>query len=218
MRKGFTEGAPLVLGAVPFGIATGVAFVESIVPAWTGWLGSWLMFAGAAQLAAMALVDVGAPTFSAFSAGLIVNARLLMYSAAMVPGFRGQPRWFRLLGPYMLTDQLFALSSANRDEAKSWRVYYLTIGISGVLIWHTAVAVGILFGGFIPSGLPVAFIIPVMFLALLVPSLIRRPAVVGALVAALVSGLASGVPNRGGLFIGAVVGVIVSTWVDRRSA
>lgn len=209
---------PLFLGAVPFGVVIGVAIAESDVPNLPGWLSSSLVFGGAAQLTAISLLAAGAPALSAVVGALVVNARHLMYGAALVPRFRGQPRWFRGLGPYVLIDQVFALVSV-RDEQEDpafWRSYYMGAGALAWSMWQVVVAVGLLAGPVLPEGLSLEFAIPVLFIGLVVPTLIRRPALVAAVTAVAVTTLLHGIPNRGGLLVGALAGVVAGTIVDLR--
>lgn len=209
---------PLFVGAVPFALVLGVAVAESAVPDLAGWSSSWLIFGGAAQLAAITLLASGAPAVSAITAALVVNARHLMYSAAMVPRFREQPAWFRWLGPYVLIDQVFALSSVRDDDPESWRAYYLGAGFFAWTMWQIVVGVGVLVGTAIPDTLSLEFGIPVLFIGLVVPTLVRRPALVSALVAVAVTAAFSGLPNRSGMLVGGLAGVVAGTWFERRKA
>jgi len=60
----------------------------------------------------------------------VINLRHLMYGGALSPRFRGQPRWFRLLGPYFLLDQVFALTSVRTElDDDDWRRYYLATSL-----------------------------------------------------------------------------------------
>jgi predicted branched-subunit amino acid permease len=76
---------------------------------------SGLLYAGTAQMAGFAqLVEGSAPT-TAITTMLIVNARLLLYRAAIERRFRHQPRWFRIAGPALLIDQTYA-AAARKDR------------------------------------------------------------------------------------------------------
>ena len=74
-----------------------------------------------------------------------------MYSAALAPKFQEQPRWFRWLGPYVLIDQVFALSSLRlEDEPKKFRTFYLTIGALFWTFWQINIAIGLFLGPVVP--------------------------------------------------------------------
>jgi predicted branched-subunit amino acid permease len=140
-----------------------------------------------------------------------------MYSAALVPKFREQPRWFRWVGPYFLVDQLFALSSVRDDEPERWRSYYLGIGCFAMVMWPSAMASGMFLGSFIPEGVNFEIAIPLLFIGLLVPSLSRHPPVVAALVGVAVTAVFAWLPNRGGIIVGGLAGMIAGAMAERRS-
>lgn len=215
---GVRHMTPLLLGAFPFGVILGVTVAESDVPNWAGFLSGPLIFGGSAQLVSITLLAEGAPAASALAAALVVNARHLMYSGALVPKFREQPRWFRWVGPYFLIDQAFALTSVRDDEPDRWRSYYLGIGTYALITWMIAMASGMLLGSFLPEGLGLEFGIPLLFLGLLIPTLVRRPPVLAAVVAVAVTAVFSAVPNRGGILIGGMVGMVAGALAERRSA
>ena len=81
------------------------------MPAWIAWLSAPLVFAGAAQLAMITLAGT-ASLWAVITAVLVINTRHVMYSAALAPTFRRQPRWMRWVGPSFMVDQTFALAAA----------------------------------------------------------------------------------------------------------
>lgn len=209
--------APMLLGLVPFGVVLGVTVVETQVPNWAGFLSGPLIFGGSAQLVSITLLGEGAPAASALAAALVVNARHVMYSAALVPKFRGQPRWFRWIGAYLMIDQVFALTSVRDDEPDHWRAYYLGIGTLAFVSWLLAMGSGMLLGSFLPEGVDLEFAIPLMFVGLLVPSLVRRPPVVAAVVGVIAAAAFAWVPNRGGILIGGAAGMLAGSLAEKMS-
>lgn len=216
---GVRRAMPLIAPAVPFGMVVGVAISSSdLVPDLVGWASAFLVFAGAAQLTTIGLLADAAGPAAAIVAGLTVNARHVMYSAGIAERFRGQPKWFRILGPYLMVDQMFALGVTHEDEPDAWRAFYLGAGISTWVLWQVAVGAGVLFGASVDFGIDLAFVVPALFLGLTVPSLTRRPAVVSAIVGAVVTAALWEIPNRGGMIVGGVVGVIAGYVADRGDA
>jgi len=205
---GMRAMVPLLLPAIPFALVIGVAIAESSVPNLAGWFSSSLMFGGASQLTAVTLLGDGAGALAAIVGALTVNARHIMYSAALVPQFRAQPRWFRRFGPYLLLDQVFALASTHDAPSRNWRSYYIGAGATAWLLWQVLVGAGVLFGPIISADLDIDFVVPALFLGLLVPALVRRPAAVAAAVGAVVTAAFWQVPNRGGMLIGGIAGVV----------
>lgn len=207
---------PLYLPAVPFALVIGLAIVEAGVNPFAGWSGSWLIFGGAAQLTLISLLGTGTAVVAAITAALVVNARHLMYSAAMAPTFQSQPTWFRWLGPYLLIDQLFALVSLETEnDPKAFRTYYLAAGATFWTLWQITTAVGIAVGDVVPSEWNLEFAVPLLFVGLIVLGTDTSAKLVAALVGAGTTYLFAGLPNRMGLLVGAVVGVLAGTIAER---
>ena len=216
-RQGAIDALPLFVPAIPFGLVIGLAITESGMNPFVGWSGSWLIFGGAAQLTLVTLLGTGVAVAAAVGTALVVNARHLMYSAALAPTFQRQPRWFRWLGPYLLIDQLFALTTvrAPDEDPDSFRSYYLAAGATFWVLWLTVVAFGLLLGPVVPEEWNLEFAIPILFIGLLVLGIDHWPEMVAALVGAGVTYLAAGLPNRTGLLVGAFVGMIAGFAAER---
>lgn len=215
---GMRDMAPLLLPAIPFALVLGLAIAESSVPDLAGWFSSSLMFGGASQLTAVTLLGEGAGAAAAIAGALTVNARHIMYSAALVPQFRAQPRWFRRFGPYLLIDQVFAVSSTHDAHPSNWRAYYIGAGAMAWVLWQIFVGAGVLFGPSLPTDFDVSFTVPALFLGLLIPVLVRRPAAVAAVVGAGVTAAFWQVPNRGGMLIGGLAGIVAGYLAEREDA
>lgn len=216
VRQAVFDALPLYVPAVPFALVIGLVIIETGMNPLVGWSTSPIIFGGAAQLTLVSLLGSGVAAGAAITASLVVNARHLMYSAAMAPTFQHQPRWMRWLGPYVLIDQLFALSMLRSDEdPKTFRTYYLSAGFTFWTLWQITVALGLFVGPVIPESWSLEFAVPILFLGLIVMGIDRYPKLVAALVGAAVTFLSSGLPNRSGLLVGALVGVAAGTAAER---
>lgn len=215
-RRGVIDALPLFVPAIPFGLVIGLAITNTGMSPIVGWSGSWLIFGGAAQLTLITLLGGGVAVAAAVGTALVVNARHLMYSAALAPTFQRQPRWFRWLGPYLLIDQLFALTTVRLgDEPDSFRAYYLAAGALFWILWSVVVALGLLLGPVVPEAWNLEFAIPVLFIGLLVLGIEHWPEVVAALAGAGVTYLTARLPSRTGLLVGALVGMIAGFVAER---
>lgn len=217
VRRGIADALPLYVPAVPFALVIGLAISESGINLFAGWSGSWLIFGGAAQLTLVSLLGTGAGVVAAIVAALVVNARHLMYSAAMAPTYQEQPTWFRWLGPYTLIDQMFALATIESDksDAETFRNYYLGAGFTFWTLWQITTALGIAIGPVVPEEWNLEFAVPLLFIGLIVLGVDKSSKAVAALVGAGVTFLFAGLPNRSGLLVGALVGVLAGTLVER---
>lgn len=216
VRQALLDALPLYVPAIPFGLVLGLAIVESGINPLLGWSTSWIIFGGAAQLTLISLLGSGAAVAAAVTAGLVVNARHVMYSAGLAPAFQKQPRWFRWVGPYVLIDQEFALSSLRvKDDPRTFRTYYLTAGTMFWVFWQITIALGLFIGPVVPQEWNLEFAVPILFLGLIVIGIDRYPKLIAALVGAGVTYLSAGLPNRAGLLVGAFVGIIAGTAAER---
>jgi len=210
------EALPLYVPAMPVALVIGLAIVEAGINPFSGWSGSWLIFGGAAQLTVVSLLGTGAAFFAVVTAGLVVQARHLMYSAALAPTFQIQPPWFRWVGPYVLIDQMFALVSVRTDDdPDDFRTYYLAAGATFWILWQLTTALGIVIGPAVPLEWNLQFAIPLLFIGLLVLGIDKTSKLVAALVGAGVTFLFAGLPNRSGLLVGAFAGILVGTLMER---
>ena len=216
VRQAFVDAVPLFVPAIPFALVLGLEIAESGLNQFVGWSSSWLIFGGAAQLTLISLLGSGAAVAAAIAAALVVNARHLMYSAALAPTFQRQPRWFRWFGPYLLLDQSFALSALRLDDdPKDFRTYYLAVGATFWIFWQITTALGIFLGPVIPEKWNLGFAVPILFIGLIVLAIDKYPKLVAAVVGAGVTWLAAGLPNRSGLLVGAMVGILAGTLAER---
>lgn len=216
MKQAVSDAVPLFVPAIPFALVIGLAVVESGMNELVGWSSSWLIFGGAAQLTVISLLGAGAALVAAITAGLVVNARHIMYSAAMAPAFQKQPKWMQWVGPYVLIDQMFALASLRLEEdPRAFRAYYLAAGATFWTFWQVTVATGLFVGPVIPDEWNLAFAVPILFIGLIVIGIDKRPKLIAALVGAGVTYLTAGLPNRAGLLVGAVFGIAAGTIAER---
>lgn len=214
-RAALSDAFPLVIPAIPFGFVLGLAMTESEMPLWAAWLTSPLIFAGAAQLTMVTIAGT-ASLWAIISAVLVINSRHVMYSAALAPSFREQPRWMRRLAPFVMVDQLFAVAMLRTDDPPaSFRRYYLTFGVFFFTIWNITVPLGMVAGPVIPESWQLNFAPVVMFAGLTLFAIKRVPAGVAALVGGLVSLLAAGLSDRLGILVGAITGVLAGAAVDQ---
>ena len=207
-RRAIADSTPLFLPAIPFAFVLGLAATEGEMPAAIGWLTSPLIFAGAAQLAVLTLAGT-ASVWAVIVAGLVINTRHVMYSAALAPTFRLQPRWMRWVGPFFLIDQVFALAVLHADRPPAeFRRYYLTCGIFFFVNWQWATALGMVVGPIVPASWQLGYAPPVMFVGLVVIGISRMPQAVAAVVGGAVGLATAGLHDRLGILVGAVAGVV----------
>lgn len=217
-RAGARDVLPTLLAVVPFGLVAGAAAVDvgfSLAEA----LGlSVVVFAGASQLAAIALIGAGAPVAVVVLTALVINLRLVMYSASIAPNYRDVPRRWRALVAYLLVDQAYVMAALKFDADRSVdrRWYFLGLGVPIWLTWVASTAVGAVAGTAVPAWLPLDFAVPMVFLALLVPAVDDRARGAAAAVGGVVAVAGAGLPLNLGLLAGAVGGIAAGLLTERR--
>jgi predicted branched-subunit amino acid permease len=207
----------LFLPVLPFALLFGVMVVESGVPQLLGWSSSIIMFGGAAQMTLMTLIGEGAAVSAAVTTTLIVTARHILYSVTLAPRFQGQPAWFRWVGPYVLIDQVFALTQVKdlSDDA-DFRRYYLASGFMLWGLWVSFTGLGIVLAPIIPETLGIDIAIPLLFLGLLLMAIKRRSQVVTAVVSGGAALVFAGMDNQVGLIVAVLIALTVATFNESR--
>lgn len=210
----------MILGIAPFGMVAGVAAVGVGMSAVQAVGMSVVIFAGASQLAAIELMGRNAPAVVVVLTVLVVNLRLVMYSASIAPHFRRQSAKWKAALAYLLTDQAYAVSVVEfkSDEETSRRWYYLGVAVPLWVTWQAATIVGVLLGARLPPGLHLEFAVPLVFLAVLVPAITDRPTGAAAVVGGTVAVAANGLPYNLGLIAAAVVGIGAGLAVESLSS
>ncbi|MEV0532495.1 AzlC family ABC transporter permease [Kitasatospora sp. NPDC050463] len=169
------------------GASFGAISVSGGLPLWLPIAMSVLVFAGGAQFAAVGVILSGGGALAAVATGLVLNARLLPFGFTVADVLDG-PRWRRLLGAQLMTDESVAFALLQPDRRRRRAAFWLC-GLALFTVWNIAVVVGAAAGGLIGDtdalGLDAAF--PAVLLALVLPSLTdprtRAAALAGAAVA-----------------------------------
>ena len=219
VRAALKDMLQLFLPALPFALLFGVMVVESGVPHLMGWFSSIIMFSGSAQMTVITLVGEGAAVSAAVTTALIVTARHILYSVTLAPRFQVQPRWFRWLGPYVLIDQVFALTQVrDLSDDRAFRHYYLVAGFTFWLMWAIFTGLGIILAPIIPASIGIEIAITLMFLELLLMAIKRKSQVVTAVISAGIALWFAHLNNQVGLIIAVLLSLVVAAINEWRAA
>ena len=219
LRDGLVAAIPLMLGYFPIAFSFGVAATRAGLTAAEAVMFSVVIFAGAAQFLALALVTSGAPMVVAALTLAAMNLRHVMYGPALLEkaGARASTRFSWAWG-WCLTDEVFGATLGAMARGVPFSEAFIgTLGLGAYAAWVAGTAVGALAGGDALRAYPaldagLGFMLPALFLALLLSILERRhlPTVaVAALATALGTVLAT--PTLGilaGILTGAIVGTL----------
>ena len=157
---------------------------------------SVIVFGGASQFVAVGYVLGGFSWLAIVLLTAFLNARHLLYAAAIAPYVADRPRWVRAAMAHVMTDEAFALAVAHfrRIGRADIRGYWMGAFISTFIPWNVATLVGVTIGGSIPE--PSRFGLDVIF-----------PAAMGGLAVGLITGRRELVAAVSGGVIGVAVGL-----------
>jgi 4-azaleucine resistance transporter AzlC len=168
--RGVTQALPIVMGYVPIGFAFGVLAQQAGLSTLNTLLMSLLVYAGSAQLIAVGLYATGALPLSMISTTFIVNLRHLLMSAALSPFLKHWPSWSLAGFAYELTDETFAVHTTQFVAGNVDRAPAFARNITAHIAWIGGTGLGIVAGQRITDVelLALDYVLPAMFIALLV--------------------------------------------------
>ena len=176
-RRVVLDSLGIAVSATGFGFVYGLsARAAGFSPLEAGAM-SVLVFAGASQFAAVGYVLGGFSWAGVVLLSGFLNARHLLYGAALAPYLADRPRWVRAVMAHVLTDEAFAISIAHfrRIGRADLRGYWIAAIGSTFIPWNLATLAGVTLGANIPD--PSRFGLDVIF-----------PAAMGGLCVGLVTG------------------------------
>jgi len=176
-RRVVLDSLGIAVSASGFGFVYGLsARAAGFSPVEAGAM-SLLVFAGASQFAAVGYVLGGFSWAGVVLLSGFLNARHLLYGAALAPYLAERPRWLRAVMAHVLTDEAFAISIAHfRRLGRADLTGYWIAAIGSTFIpWNLATFAGVTLGANIPD--PSRFGLDVIF-----------PAAMGGLAVGLVTG------------------------------
>jgi branched chain amino acid efflux pump len=216
VRDGVSVMVPFVAGFAPFALAIGAVAARG--NAWAGWSGSWLIYGGSAHLGT--LQGLGrSGLVVAILTGVLVNARLLVYSASLGGRWAGQPTWFRLAAAPLVIDPTWAVTEARplREVASDERRFFFAAGLTLGIGWSAMMAAGVALGGRLDAT-SLAVAVPLCLVGLVAPRLVDADTRWVCLAAAATTLLTGGFPAGTGLLVAAGAGVLVGAALAARRA
>jgi 4-azaleucine resistance transporter AzlC len=190
---------------------------------------SVLVYAGSSQLVASGLFAAGAPAASIILTTFVVNLRHMLLSAAIAPFLKRWSRGELAAFAYELTDETFALHAARFRSGvpgvRPRKAEVFAVNVTAQISWLIGTALGAALGQVIadvePFGLD--YVLPAMFIALIVLQIENRAHVAVAFVTGTLSValLILGVDQWHVIIatvIGATLGVFLQLWTNESSS
>jgi predicted branched-subunit amino acid permease len=160
--EGARDITPVVLGVLPFAMAIGTYAGSSSLSTAQALVSGPAVLAGSAQLTSIQMLDAGAAPFVIVLSALVVNARLLLYSARVADWFRDESLRRRLVLALPIIDQLYLTCEPRFAQGDlgpaDRRRYYAGAAAWLATAWTAAQALAIVAGAGLPewAGLQVA--------------------------------------------------------------
>lgn len=224
VQKTFWDGVkseiPLLIGVVPFGMIYGALALDAGLSKLASQMMSTIVFAGSAQFITAQLVAEAAPAFVIILTIAVVNLRHMLYSASLAPYLKHLSIKWKVLLSYLLTDEAYAPSILHYEkEGLQKHSHWFLFGAGATLwvSWQISTALGIFLGTKIPDDLSLDFALPVTFIAMLVPTLKKSPAIASALCAGIIALLTYNLPFKLGLILAALVGITVGIVLEKQN-
>ena len=221
-RRDIAAGArtmvPWLAGIVPLGLVIGVSAAQADVPTLAGWLTGPLIYAGSAQVATIGMLDAGAALVIVVASALIINIRLIFYSATMARYWRGTPWWWQLAAAYLIVDPSVAvgLDGYQRLGRGRGHAHYLGGAVLLWVSWLAAIAAGAMVGAGLPTWLHLEFVIPLYLVGQAIAKLAHPAQRRAILAAATVALLALSAPLQLGIAMAIAAGVTAGLTAEVR--
>jgi branched chain amino acid efflux pump len=222
-RRLLADSAGIAVSAAGFGFVFGLAAREAGFSPVEAMAMSIIVFGGASQFAAVGYVASGLAWPGILLLTALLNARHLLYSAALRPWLRDVPLPRRAVMAHLLTDEAFALSISHfrRIGRTDERGYWIGAIVATFIPWNLATLGGVVLGAQIPdpARLGIDVIFPAAMIGLAVGLVTGRRELVAAIVGAgiaVVVALASS-PSIG-IVAGGIIGPLVALLVPKGMA
>ena len=217
--KGILDELPLIMGVSPFGIIVGVMALHAGLNPLEGQMMSSLVFAGSAQFMVVRLIQDNTPAMVIIISTFIINLRHALYSASVSQYLKGLSTSWKLLLSYLLTDEAYAVSILHFNKntgSQNLHWHLLGSGLTLWLSWQISTAVGIFLGTQIPAEWGLDFTLPLVFIAIVIPSLKDRPSTFTAITALILSLFFFQIPYKLGLILASFVAIALGLWLERK--
>ena len=218
--KDFLTGAlhmtPLNLAVVPWAILAGSMAVDSGLTFAQSVAMSAMVFAGAAQLVTLGLLNSGAGVITIIVSVFFITSQHLLYGLPLRPHVRPFSPLQRAGIGFLLTDELFAVSVAGRQRLSF--AYLFGAGLSFYLVWVLVSILGIVLAHSISdlSRLRLDFSVVATLLAIVVPLIKSKSALAGALFSFVVTIILTRAGIQGSAVIAGVSAMLLAVLLGRK--
>ena len=220
-REGIRDQTSVAMGIAAWGLMTGVSMVQSGMSVLEALLMTLIVYAGSAQLAAVPMINAGAPMWVILAAAFCVNLRFVVFSAHLRPYLMHLPRWQRLVSGYVTGDLSYVFFARRyphpgRDAEELARQQAYLMGNCGVnyVAWMVASIAGVLLAHAVPLSWGLGFAGILALLGVLCSLASSRLRVVSAGVAATAAVAAWALPLRLNILVAIASAVAICLLIE----
>ena len=165
LKAGIRRGLPFGVAVFAIAISFGV-LARPVLGTWPPIVMSIVVFSGAAQFGALAILAAGGGTGAAIAAGILLNARYLAMGLALAPSLKGRAL-SRAAFAMTIVDASWAAASSGDGTFDPW--YMVGATVPQYPGWVLGTIIGVLLGPSLgnPQNLGLDALFPAFFVALL---------------------------------------------------
>ena len=218
--RGAREMTGISLGIGAWGLVTGIAMVKAGLGVPLAITMSLLVFAGSAQLAALPLIEQGAPLWVIWATAFCVNLRFIIFSAGWRPYFAPLSRRHRLWVTYFMADLNYVafMKRFPQPGAMSDQLPYLWGGVAvNWTAWQAMSLIGIGLADVIPTQWGLGFAGSLALLGITGTLLVDRGTWIAATVAACAAFAAFALPFHLNIVVAIAAAIAIGVLVDHFS-
>jgi len=217
-KSGIKQAVPIIMGYLPIGIAYGLLAGKAEL----GIIGTVLMsifvYAGSSQLICINMLGQNTGIFTIVMMTFVVNLRHLLMSASLSLNLKNTDRRILPIAGFFITDETFAVGSSSIEKYNHKGYFFLGLGLVSYLGWSLSSWLGAGLGNILPelNSSALDFVLPAMFIALLVLQLKNRLDILVAVIAGLLSLLFVQIlPGNWNIIVATVIAATVGVGIEK---
>ncbi len=213
-KKGLVLSIPVMTGYIPVAIAYAATALSTGLTPWQTIAMSLFVYTGVGQMAAVAMIGQGVSLAGITAAVFIMNLRHVIMSTVVMERMRQTPLGIRVLLSLGITDEVFALETADSSASGSSNAACfagIALGAWGSWVLGTCLGCGI--STMMPPKLMTALSISLyaLFISILTPQIRRHlPLITVVLISAAISSL---IGSSQGIIIGSLAGAAAGVFL-----
>ncbi len=213
--NGVLDMLPLSIAVIPWGILAGSAAVNAGLSLMQAVGMSAFVFAGAAQLVSLSMLNTGASVISIIVTIFFLTSQHFIYALHLREDTKKFPLYKRLSVGFLLTDELYATAMLNQQ--RPYR-YLLGAGLSFYLCWVGFSLAGIYLAHMAPNldALHLEFSIVAIFLVMAILLMRNRLAMAGMCVSAVMAVIFTWLQLEAAILLAGLCGMCIAAILDVR--